>query len=98
MLGYPQHSVDQQNGIGSKDYITIWDWLEYPKGRGFGLKFYPVKQLGARWPLYGRGRKQIDNKCIPKSALAVPYSGMRSEKQAEYGIPIPITVIRIGIE
>lgn len=92
MLGYPQHSVDQQNGIGRKDHTTLWDWLEFPKGRGFGLKFYPVKQIGSRWPLYGRGRKHFTNQIIPLAKDAVPHNGIKSENQAAYVVPVPITV------
>lgn len=92
MLSYPKHTVEQQTGIGSKDHTTLWDWLEFPKGRGFGLKFYPVKQMGARWPKYGRGKKLFNNQVIPIGKHAVPHNGKKSETQAAYVIPVPITV------
>lgn len=90
MLDYPQHSVEQQNGIARKDHTTLWDWLEFPKGRGFGLKFYPVKQMSARWPTHGR--KRPTNEIIPIDKQAVPHNGMKSESQSAYVVPIPITV------
>lgn len=90
MLDYPQHSVEQQNGIARKDHTTLWDWLEFPKGRGFGLKFYPNKQMSARWPTHGR--KRPTNEIIPIDKQAVPHNGMKSESQSAYVVPIPITV------
>lgn len=92
MLGHPQHSVEQQNGIGRKDYITLWDWFEIPKGKGYGLKFFPVKQKGARWPTFGRVRKLHSNHIIPLAMAAVPNNGLKSEKSAAYQNPIPFTV------
>lgn len=94
MLSYPQHTVEQQNGIGRKDYITLWDWMEFPKGRGFGLKFYPLKQKGARWPPgHGSGgRKQHNNQVVPLAKKSVPNSGIKSESRRDYDVPVPITV------
>lgn len=94
MLAHPQHSVEQQNGIGRKDCVTLWDWFEYPKGKGYGLQFYPVKQRGPVEPMQDRlvFKLMMKDRLIPNERLPVPNNGMRSEQRTEYGFPIPLSV------
>lgn len=95
MLEYPAHTIEQQNGIGQKDYTTVWDWLETPKSKGFGLKQYPVKHKGRREPIVEKLKfgTLISDKLIPESRKAVPHRGMKTEKQAAYGVPVQMKVI-----
>lgn len=97
MLAHPQHSVEQQNGIGRKDCVTLWDWFEYPKGKGYGLQFYPVKQRGPPEPMQDRTvfKLMMRDRLIPNERLPVPHNGMRSEQRAEFGHPIPLSVSRL---
>lgn len=90
MLDYPPRTVDQQNGIGSKDYITVYDWLEFPKGKGFGLHFYPVKKKGFKEPIGDRIRFPlfVKDRLIPNTKELVPHNGMRSEQRTEYSVPV----------
>lgn len=95
MLELPQHSIEQQTGIGRKDNVTLWDWLGYPKGKGFGLHVQPVTQL------HGPTRNLMvcrpvatappPMRVIPKGVKAVPHNGMQSEQRAEYRCrPAPV--------
>lgn len=90
MLSYPMHDVDQQNGIARKDYITVWDWYELPKGKGFGLERYPVKRKSAHVPVYDRKQFQqpIYDRIVPNVPDIVPHNGMTSESKANYCIPV----------
>lgn len=90
MLDYPPRTIDQQNGIGRKDYITLYDWFELPKSKGFGLHFYPVKQRGFNEPIGDRMKFPllVKDRIIPNTKDNVPHNGMRSEQRAEYGVPV----------
>lgn len=96
MLDYPPYTEEQQNGIARKDYTTLWDWLEFPKGKGFGLSLYPVKQKGIKEPIGDKARFSLltSDRIIPNTKEAVPNNGMKSEKQSEYGVPMKLLVIR----
>lgn len=87
MLAYPQH---EQNGIARKDGITVWDWYELPKGKGFGLATYPVKRKSFNEPMYDRCqfRSAIYDRISPNTAEIVPHNGMVSEQRDKYGIPV----------
>lgn len=99
MMTYPPHTVDQQNGIGRKDHITLWDWLEFPKSVGYGLHFYPVKQKENNEPVGDKAKfpTLIQDRIIPNTRDIVPHNGMRSEQRAEYGIPVETEVYITGL-
>lgn len=88
MLELPQHSIEQQTGIGRKDNVTLWDWLGYRKGKGFGLHVQPVTQIHGptRNLMVCRSVETVppSMRLIPKGLKAVPHNGMRSEQRAEY--------------
>lgn len=94
MLSHPPATVDQQNGIGRKDCITVWDWLEFPKAHGFGLAFYPVKQRNFKEPVGDKCKFLLlpGDRIIPETRNLIPNNGMKSEKQAAYVAPIEMKV------
>lgn len=85
MLAHPQHSVDQQNGIGRKDCITLWDWLRVPKGHGYGLQTFPTRDQH-------RPSEPMDGRTLPPLRQRVPHNGMRSEQRAEFQKPPAMSV------
>ena len=67
---------DQQNGIGKKDAITIYDTEEAVKAWGFGTKTNPIDELTEKhlpmkddiWFKSNTKQRQIHNKI-----LSVPH-------------------------
>lgn len=97
MLAYPMH---EHNGIARKDGITVWDWYELPKGKGFGLATYPVKRKSFHVPVYDSRQfgAPIYDRILPNTAEIVPHNGMMSEQRGEYGIPVERKVERSIVE
>lgn len=53
---YVPYTEEVQHGIAKKDNITVWDWFELPKARGYGLKEYPAKPRGKVESMYDKIR------------------------------------------
>ena len=83
---------EQQNGIGKKDALTIYDTEESPKAWGFGLKQNPIpidevsrKQLPMRDEIWFKTEtKQRNVHCPPRP---VKHTGFTTETRDNYVTP-----------
>lgn len=87
-------------GYPAKDIATYWQCEEYPKAWGFGTKDNPIpKDSVPREPLpmvdstWFKSRTKVIN--VPRSAVPVPHSGLRSEKQDNYTRPSDVKMKEI---
>lgn len=95
---FRSYDINDQQGISRKDHITMYEWLQFPKAKGYGLKHYPVKykgpmrpipydELTTKKPMIGRFAQRI-------RPQAVPHNGMKTEHRTKYTIKELPQVIR----
>jgi len=81
---------DQQNGIGKKNAVTIYDTEEATKAWGFGLKQNPIeenprKNLPMRDDIWFKS--ETKQRQVHHPPQNVPHCGMTTEMKENYTIP-----------
>lgn len=88
VLDYPMYNEKQLNGVSKMDNITVWDWLNVPKARGFRLSgFHPDPQLQRldKPKISGMVCQSVDvNRVKPNTSKFVPNRGSLTEHQEKF--------------
>lgn len=105
VLDYPVYSGTQLNSVSKMDNITVWDWLNVPKARGFrlnGIDRDPYLQRSDKPKISGIACSNIDeNRVTLNSMKFVPNRGLLSEHQEQFQAHIksdPFTTIGRSIK